>query len=128
MSTITQSKIDEFVNIALHNLDEEKMTKTVKIIENGLIPLKLSHIKDLRDTAQQEEIRNAAQHALTTRANLVASVIEKAVEKDMNLEEMAHWLSCEDPEDVENIMDNAVAYATMDKTMRLDPASVKISS
>lgn len=128
MSTITQSKINEFVNVARDNLDNEKMSKTVKIIEDGLIPLKLSHIKDLRDNAQQEDVRNAAQYALTTRAHLVASVIEKAVEKDMDLEEMAHWLSCENPEDVENIMDNAVAYATMDKTMRLDPASVKISA
>lgn len=128
MSSITKSKINEFVNVAvMSSEDSEKIEKTVHIIEKGMIPLTHEQIKNLRENAGITSVREAARKTLEHRFNTVEKVLEIAAEKDMNLEEMAKWLDCEDTSNVQSIMDRAVEYATLDKTMRLDPAYVKIS-
>lgn len=128
MSSITKSKINEFVNVAvMSSEDNEKIEKTVQIIEKGMIPLTHEQIKNLRENAEIASVREAARKTLEHRFDTVEKVLEIAAEKDMNLEEMARWLDCEDTSNVQSIMDRAVEYATLDKTMRLDPAYVKIA-
>lgn len=128
MSSITKSKINEFVNVAvMSSEDNEKIEKTVQIIEKGMIPLTHEQIKNLRENAESASVREAARKTLEHRFDTVEKVLEIAAEKDMSLEEMAQWLDCEDTSNVQSIMDRAVEYATLDKTMRLDPAYVKIA-